>query len=146
MISDTIHVRVAGPEDAQELARLNAAFNEVYEPPEAIQQRLADPGRVETPLIAVVGLRAVGFAALRVAPSVFYSEPHAELTELYIDPAWRRHAIGRRLIELAERLAREHGASDLVILTGADNTAAQALYRSLGYEKGDISFVKALTE
>ena len=143
-MADTAVIRVAQPEDAQELARLNAAFNGVYESPEIIKARLAHPARVETPLIALAGARAVGFAALRLVPCIFYAETHAELTELYIDPGWRRRGIGRRLIALAEKLALEGGAADLIILTGDDNVPAQALYRSLGYEDLDIALTKAL--
>jgi ribosomal protein S18 acetylase RimI-like enzyme len=143
-MADEVVVRVAQPEDAQELARLNAAFNGVYESPEVIKSRLVHPARVETPLIALVGARAVGFAALRLVPCLFYSTAHAELTELYIDPGWRRQGIGRRLIALAEELALVGGAADLIILTGDDNVPAQALYRSLGYEDLDIALTKPL--
>ena len=144
-MTNDITIRVAQPSDAPELARLNAAFNDVYEPPEVVRARLDHPERVETPLIAVVGRRAVGFAALRLVPCVFYADAHAELTELYVEPGWRRRGIARRLIALAERLAAEGGAGELTILTGDDNAPAQALYRSLGYEDADVALTKVLS-
>jgi ribosomal protein S18 acetylase RimI-like enzyme len=143
-MTGAIIIRVAVPGDAQELARLNAAFNEVYEAPEVVRRRLSDPACVETPLIALVGARAVAFAALRLVPCVFYPDTHAELTELYVEPDWRRRGIARRLIALAEQLALEGGAADLIILTGDDNAPAQALYRSLGYGDLDVALTKAL--
>jgi ribosomal protein S18 acetylase RimI-like enzyme len=143
-MTDRIIIRVAQPLDAPELARLNAAFNDVYEPPEAMAARWSDATRVETPLIALAGPRAVAFAALRVVPCVFYAATYAELTELYVEPAWRRRGIARALIALAEQLASERGAGTLTILTGDDNAPAQALYRSLGYEEGDVALTKDL--
>jgi ribosomal protein S18 acetylase RimI-like enzyme len=144
-MDEAIVFRVAKPGDAPELARLNAAFNDVYEPPEATRARLLDPACVETPLIALAGVRAVAFAALRVVPCVFYEGVHAELTELYVEPGWRRQGIARQLIMMAEELALERGAGELHILTGTDNAPALELYRSLGYEDGDISLTKALS-
>lgn len=141
---DDIVIRVANEKDAPELARLNAAFNDVYEPPEALIPRFADPQRVETPLIAMVGGRAVGFAAVRVVHSLFYAHPHAELTELYVEPTFRRQGIARGLIALAERVAAERGARTLTLLTGADNLPARALYGALGYVEDDISLTKTL--
>lgn len=143
-MSEEITIRIASEKDAPELARLNAAFNDVYEPPEALAPRLADPERAETPLIATRACRAIGFAALRIVPALFYAAPYAELTELYVDPAYRRQGIASRLIALAERLARDRGARTLTILTGADNHSARALYRALGYQPGDIALTKTL--
>jgi len=45
-------VRPARVDDAYELARLNTAFNGSREAPEHLARRLADPRRVETPLVA----------------------------------------------------------------------------------------------
>lgn len=141
-----ITVRPAEITDAAELARLNAAFNESVEPPEAYAQRLQDLRRVETPLLAEVAGRAVGFAAVRVVPSVFYAEPRAELTELYVEPEFRRLGVARALVASAENLARQLGAHSLVVLTGDDNEPALELYQALGFELDDISLSKSLRE
>lgn len=141
---DEVIVRIADLADAAELARLNAAFNEVYDPPETVAARLSNPDRLETPLIATDGVRAVGLAALRIVPCIFYATPHAELTELYVEPAYRRRGIARRLVALAERLAVDRGADRLVILTSVDNRAARALYASMGYVPEDLAMVKGL--
>lgn len=137
-------VREARPADAAAVAELNEAFNGVHESPDALAQRLADPGRAETALLAEVEAgQAAGFAGLRVTPSLFYATPRAELTELYVAPAFRRRGIARALIGLAERLALARGARSLVVLTGADNAAALRLYRAVGFEDDDVSLSKA---
>jgi ribosomal protein S18 acetylase RimI-like enzyme len=137
-------VRPATAADAQELARLNIAFNGGDQTAEQLARRLADPQRVETPLVAFVDERAVGFAALRLVPCVFYPEPHAELTELYVEAAYRRRGVARALVALAERLAIAGGARELLVLTDFDNHAAQALYRSLGFAEDDLALRKGL--
>ena len=137
-------VRPATVDDAGELARLNAAFNGSREAPEYLACRLADPRRVETPLVAEMDQRVVGFASLRLVPCVFYAEPRAELTELFVEVAHRHRGIGRALVAYAERLAVEGGATELFVLTGFENYAAQALYRTLGYRDYDLALCKEL--
>lgn len=138
-------VRIATEADGAELARLNAAFNDVYEPPETVCARLTDPGQVEIALIAKDGARGVGFAGLRVVPALFYKAPSAELTELYVEPAARRQGVGRRLVALALEIARDRGARELRVLTSPDNEAGRALYRSMGFKENDISMTKTIT-
>jgi GNAT superfamily N-acetyltransferase len=135
-------VRVAVPEDAPELARLNATFKGVQEPPERLAARLVDPKRVETPIIAEIEGRAVGFACLRLLPSLCYDPIYAELTELFVEEACRRRGIGRALVAYAERLARESGAEELVLLTGLGNARGQVFYRALGYADWDLAMRK----
>jgi ribosomal protein S18 acetylase RimI-like enzyme len=138
----SVHVRQAQPADASELARLNMLFNESHEPAEAYAARLQDPRRVDWPLLAEIGGLVVGFANLRLVPAVFYPEPYAEVTELFVDEAFRRRGAARALLLHAEELARQAGASQLLVLTGDDNIAAQEFYRSQGYDHYDISMVK----
>jgi hypothetical protein len=69
-MNPSIVVRQALAADAREIARLNTLFNDVTEPPEAYLPRLADPRRVDTPLLAEVEGKVVGFANLRLAHSV----------------------------------------------------------------------------
>jgi len=84
----------------------------------------------------------VGFASLRLVPCVFYAEPRAELTELFVEVAHRRRGIGHALVAYAERLAVEGGAKELFVLTGFENQAAQALYRARGYRDYDLAMCK----
>jgi len=139
-----IQIRPARSEDAADIARLNALFNGSSEPPEAYLPRLADTRRVDTPLLAWLDGRAVGIANLRVVPTVFYPEPYAELTELYVEDDYRRQGVGRALIGYAEDLARQGGSVELIIQTDAENHPAQQLYRSLGYVDHDQALSKEL--
>jgi ribosomal protein S18 acetylase RimI-like enzyme len=144
MAQGSLTVRVAVAEDAPELARLNAAFNGVQEPPERLAARLADPKCVETPIIAEIEGRTVGFACLRSVPSLCYDPTYAEMTELFVEESYRRQGVGRALVTCAERLAQENGATALVLLTGLENTLGQAFYRAMGYTDWELAMRKPL--
>jgi GNAT superfamily N-acetyltransferase len=116
----------------------------VQEPPGRLAARLTGPKCVETPIIAEIKGRAVGFACLRLVPSLCYDPIHAELTELFVEEACRRQGIGRALVACAERLARENGADELILLTGLGNAQGQAFYRALGYADWALAMRKSL--
>jgi len=52
----------------------------------------------------------------------------AEVLTLAVDPASRRHGVGRALLRQALETARERDASAIFLEVAADNTPAQALY------------------
>lgn len=88
--------------------------------------------------------RGAGFCCARVMRSVCYADAYAEITELYVRREHRRKGIGKGLISFVEELCRKrYGVEEFKLLTGADNLPAQALYKSMGYEKEDeVLFVK----
>lgn len=138
-------LRRATPQDAPALARLNTAFNQVDQPADQIAARLSDPYTPEVPILAEIDGQAVAFAAIRIVPCVFYPEPHAELTELYVEPAFRRQGIARRLLAYAEKLALQSGASAIIVLTGADNIPALGLYHASGYREEDLALQRDIS-
>jgi ribosomal protein S18 acetylase RimI-like enzyme len=137
-------IRLATPADAGELARMNAAFNGVFDSAAQIAARLAACADIETAILAELDGQVGGFACVRVVPCVLYAEPYAELTELYVEPALRRRGLGRALIAYAEQLARERGAAELLIMTGTSNLAAQALYRAVGYDTYAVALTRKM--
>ncbi len=142
-----IHIHSAESVDAAGLAQLvclNSLFNGESNSAEQIAARLADPRRVETAILAEIDGRIIGFATLRVVPCIFFAEPYAEVTELYVEEGYRRHGVGRALVTHAEKLAREAGARKMLILTDFYNDTAQSLYRSMGYVHYDIALQKDL--
>src|SRR5215216_173028 len=108
----SLTIRMATPDDAAALAHLNAAFNGIDEPPDQLAARMPAVRDIETALLAEYDGELAGFACLRVVPCLLYPAPYAELTELYIEPAYRRRGVGRALIAAVERLARERGADE----------------------------------
>lgn len=146
-MTSTICTRIVENTDSAglvQLVRLNALFNGNSNSTEELAARLADPLRVETVILAEVDDRIIGFAALRVVPCIFYAEPYAELTELYVEESYRRRGAGRALVSHTENLARQAGARQMLILTNFYNSKAQALYCSMGYVHYDIALTKDL--
>jgi ribosomal protein S18 acetylase RimI-like enzyme len=60
----------------------------------------------------------------------------ALLWGVYVAPEGRQHGVGRALGATALKYAREQlGTRQVILGVGATNTAAQALYRRLGFEQ-----------
>lgn len=145
-MEENIVFSLASTEDAPTIAKLNLFFNEVDESPEAIAARMSDPNCVETVTLAKVADKTVGFALMRVVPSVLYSTPHAELTELYVMEEYRQRGIASGLIAFAEQIAVQKGARNILVQTGDDNIPALALYKKLGYEEYDLVLRKRIAQ
>ena len=119
-------VRRASPTDAEAIARLNLAFNDLRTTPEQIADHITNRAGYETPFVAERDGDIVGMACLRLLPCLCDRLPYAELTELYVDPAHHRHGVGRALVRQIEEVARAQGAAELVLLTAWRNTRAHA--------------------
>ena len=74
----------------------------------------------------------VGFGS---SASVVAQPGGAELRLLAVAPTARGKGVGRALVTQAERIARDDGATMMTFSTQSTMTAAQCLYRSLGYER-----------
>jgi GNAT superfamily N-acetyltransferase len=96
-------------------------------------------------LVAVVGGRAVGYGAWRPAP-----EPGAaEITQMFVRPAFRGRGIARQLIVAVEEEALAAGWALIRLETGSQSAAAVALCQSSGYHQlaaygGRLLFEKRL--
>jgi len=143
-MNEDIVISIATVEDAPVIAKLNLLFNEVDESPQDIAARMSDPACVETVFLAKVTDEAIGFALVRVVPSVLYTAPHAELTELYVVDEYRQRRIASDLIAFAEKVAVQKGARSILVQTGEDNLPALALYKKIGYEEYDLTLKKKL--
>jgi len=142
-----IRVRVVRTEDAARLVPLFEGFygahfgGRVTEA--SVAGRLRQASAHEIVIVAEVGDQLTGFASLRVTDSLDPA-PYAELTDLFVESEARRLGVASRLVKYVEGIARERGASHLVVLTGQRNTEAQAFYRSAGYEEYAVAMRKPL--
>jgi len=134
-------------EDAARLVPLFEAFYGAYfggrVTEVAVAGRLRQAATHETVVVGEVDERITGFASLRVTNSLDPA-PYAELTDMFVEPEARRLGVASRLVKYLEGIARERGASHLVVLTGQRNTEAQAFYRSAGYEEYAVAMRKSL--
>lgn len=73
-----------------------------------------------------------GFAIFR------FAGPEAELLTIAVDPAKRRQGIAKKLILIGHESAKKAGVEEVFLEVSAENHAAQALYRNLGYKNKAI--------
>lgn len=143
MSDPKVEIRRAGVEDAAAIARLLHDFNtEFGEPTPGVaaltehSRRLLAAGEI-TVLLAGEGPDAIGL--LRFRPSIWTGGPEAHLQELYVAPPLRGRGIGRALLEATIAAAREAGATGIDLNTGETDTAARALYESMGFSNREGS-------
>ncbi len=135
--------RIAGVQDAGELKRLNDAFN--GPDTNSLEGVLAGLGRedAETVFVAQAGQGLAGFLCAQLLRSFCYSAFYVEITELFVEEAFRGQGVGRSLMQYAEDHYREMGIHDFQLFTGGVNQNAQRFYERVGYRRcGDVLYRK----
>jgi ribosomal protein S18 acetylase RimI-like enzyme len=93
---------------------------------------LAQPDRVL--FVAELDGVVVGTADLLVVRNLtHHAQPWSVVENVVIDAARRREGIGRKLLEVVVRSAREAGAYKVQLIS-ADGREAHAFYEALGFE------------
>lgn len=119
----------AEPDRAAEIARLHAQIFKPAWDEAAIRSLLEHPA--STSLVAVAGApkSVIGFVIGQLAAD------EAEILSVGVTPDWQRIGLGRMLVEGLARASRRGDAKQLHLEVGADNAAALALYRALGFKE-----------
>ncbi len=79
-------------------------------------------------IAACCGTMLAGFILIGAAAD------EAEILTLAVDEPWRRHGIGRMLLDAALAEARQRGAAAMLLEVGVSNVAAQSLYTESGFQ------------
>lgn len=86
--------------------------------------------------IAETGGKVVGYLTVQWLPYLFLPAPEGYVSELFVDEVWRGRGIGKRLIETAEREARERGCSRLMLCNGRNRDSyKRGFYQQLGWQE-----------
>jgi hypothetical protein len=137
-------IHQATPQDIAELADLMSHFNNETITSTQVAERLQHLDGVETALLARKGGEVIGLACLRVAQALFSNAPQAEVIEFYIKDGYHNGDTERLMLRGVESLARQRGASQVVLLAGLKNTDAQFTYRASGYQDYALAMRKRL--
>ena len=134
----------------EELAMLFDQYRQFYEKPadldgcrEFMGARLANDESVILAATVESGKMA-GFTQLYPPFCSVEMEQLIYLYDLFVATEFRRRGVARALLEAAARYGRERGAGRLQLETAFDNTAAQALYESLGWKRDEVFYTYAL--
>ncbi len=124
-------------EDAPDIARLLRDFNLEYSEPtpevEELTETIARLLEEDEITVFLAGEGPDGLSLFRFRPGIWSAGAETYLQELYVTPKLRRRGIGRALLAATIMLAREHGADGIDLNTGETDTAARALYESMGF-------------
>jgi ribosomal protein S18 acetylase RimI-like enzyme len=138
-----IEIRRATADDAAAIAHLLHDFNTEYDEPTpgvaaltGYSRQLLEQGEMT---VLLAGDGPDGISLIRFRPCVWTGEPEAHLQELYVVPSLRGRGIGRALLEATLAAAREAGATGIDLNTGETDTAARALYESMGFSNREGS-------
>ena len=135
--------RLARPDDAGALIRLNAAFNEVDDiTPEDVRRSLMKSAEVV--IVTEKEGNVVAFCCAQVHHSFCYPAPVAEITEMYVDEAHRRQGAASGMLHfLEDHLQTAYGVDEIHLLTGTHNHAAQSAYKMAGFTpKNEVYMTK----
>lgn len=88
-------------------------------------------GVVRVVFCAMQGELVTGFAVVAMLQLAGANE--CELENMAVDPVWRRHGLGRRLVEAVLAWCQERNALHLSLEVRASNSAARGLYATMGF-------------
>lgn len=128
-----LNIRLAVSDDAEALVRLNIAFNEVEDvTPEDVRYSLLNSPEIV--VVAEVDGETAAFCCAQVHHSFCYKAPVAEVTEMYVDKAYRRQGCALGMLAFLEKYLRSRwGVDEIHLLTGTTNFAAQSAYKKSGF-------------
>jgi len=76
----------------------------------------------------------VGIAVCFVGFSTFLARPLINIHDLAVIPVYRRHGVGRLLLEQVAAKGKALGCCKLTLEVRADNHSAQRLYEAVGFD------------
>lgn len=134
-------IRTAESADVGAVAKLlhdfNIEFGEPTPGPERLAVRIGQLLANGDTAVLLAGSGPDGLAVLRFRHSIWTEGLECYLAELYVVPPCRRRGLGRALMLEAIEHARQRGADYMDLNTAESDTAARALYESLGFSSSE---------
>lgn len=88
--------------------------------------------------------KLIGFATCSMRHIVRYPYPVAQLDELFVLAEYRRHGLGKQLVEKVEQTVKENGCLLMYIESGSERKEAHIFYEKIGYTNNGYYFKKNL--
>jgi ribosomal protein S18 acetylase RimI-like enzyme len=132
-----IEIRAARQSDIDYVVRLSEQAFRAYGPYEGLVPQWLETAPTET-FIACMGVTPVGFAMIGQLSAAAGRGEVLELLAIAVEPEKRQKGIGAALMNNVEDRAAGLHARRVVLHTGTDNLAAQALFARSGYTPCEI--------
>ena len=145
-------MRDARPEDWPHVENLLAELGrpDVRDDPDEPRHREAFERYLERDdalaLVAEEGGDIVGFVDLEFRQRLNFLEPQAWVPDLVVAESARGTGAGRRLLEEAERRARERGCWGMTLESANWRDTSHAFYEHVGWKNTGKSFTRALAD
>ncbi len=114
-------------------------FYQVEDKPEEAEAFLRD--RIEKNeskiFLAMQGDISIGFTQLYPSFSSLSMKRVWILNDLYVDEAYRKHGVGKMLLDAAKEFAVQTNSKGLTLSTGIENETAQSLYEKYGFIRNE---------
>lgn len=134
----TITIRIARPDDMECLAAFAAALNagegnptDLFTAQWALELCFGPQARLAALIAEVDGVPA-GAAMFHDAINTGFAQSGVYLNDLYVDPAYRRLGVGRKLMAGVAGIARRCGRTFVWWTAKPDNAEGLAFYARLG--------------
>lgn len=139
-----ITIRPAALEDYEEIIPLYNAFvsEERYTKKDNDSFEKVIQSNTNYMYVALDENRIIGFITFSTRNVVRYPKPILEIDELFVGISYRKHGVGRRLMEQMEEDARTLNCYRIFIESQYDHKGAHAFYESLGYKNYGYHFIK----
>ena len=86
-------------------------------------------------LFAVSFDKIIGMAVCFINFSTFKAKKYLNVHDLIVKKSARGHGVGRSLLEKCVQISQERKYCKITLEVRSDNTSAQALYKSLGFDE-----------
>ncbi|HAX74132.1 MAG TPA: hypothetical protein DCY20_11465 [Firmicutes bacterium] len=130
-----IAVRLARVADVKSLMKLSQAVYGVELMEELVLWKLKN--NQELVIVAEFENELIGFACAHVKMSFCRDELLGEVTELYVEKAYRQKSVAKSMLLLLESYFKNHLVTKVTGLTVNEHEPCQYVFESLGYEKSD---------
>jgi ribosomal protein S18 acetylase RimI-like enzyme len=135
--ASAVEIREASAADADSIGQMlhdfNVEYGEATPGPQWIAQRVRELLDAGDTAVLLCGEGPDGLALLRFRPFLWTAGLECYLAELYVRPELRGQGRGRALMDAVLDTARRRGADYIDLNTDEDDTAARALYASVGF-------------
>lgn len=133
--------RLAGPDDAEIVARMLHDFNVEFGTPtpgvEFLVSRCRELTESGEATVVLGGDPPLGLGVLFFRPSLWSEGLEVYLAELYVVPDRRDEGIGGAIMATAMELSRERGATDMQIGVDESDIDTRRFYERLGFRNHD---------